>query len=279
MRPDPQERSRAVAATFDRVARAYDSVGVPWFTPIAEHLVGDLGPAPGERVLDVGSGRGAATFALAAAVGPHGRVTAIDLAPGMVEALHADVAARGLQNVRIAEMDAAAPDLEPAGFDVLASSLVLFFLPDPAAALSRWHELLAPGGRIGVSTFGTQDPAWRAVDDVFTPYLPQHLLDARTSGRSGPFGSDEGVESLFAAAGFTAVRTVRREVSVTLRDVAQWQEWTMSHGQRALWSAVPDQARDDVLAAAARALQGAQNNRGAITLGQEVRYTLGQRAP
>jgi ubiquinone/menaquinone biosynthesis C-methylase UbiE len=85
-----------VAAVFDRAAETYDSVGVPWFTPIAEHLVRELAPVPGEQILDLGSGRGAAVFPLAEAVGPTGHVTGIDLAEGMVRALRSDVAARGL---------------------------------------------------------------------------------------------------------------------------------------------------------------------------------------
>ena len=277
MAAEPADRSRTVAAVFDRVAPTYDSVGVPWFTPIAERLVRELAPAPGERVLDIGSGRGAATFPVAAAVGPGGRVTAIDLAPGMVQALRADVEARGLGQVRVEQMDAAAPDLEAASFDVLASSLVLFFLADPGAALERWHDLLLPGGRIGISTFGAQHPIWRAVDELFVPYLPQQLLDARTSGRSGPFGSDEGVATLFAEAGLAAVRTTRHTVPVVFRDVAQWQEWTWSHGQRTHWEAVPEEARDGVLAAAARTLEAARDADGTITLTQEVRYTFGRR--
>jgi SAM-dependent methyltransferase len=188
-----------------------------------------------------------------------------------------DSAARGLSQVNVELMDAAAPDLPPASFDVLASSLVLFFLPDPALALANWHDLLVPGGRIGISTFGRQDPAWAAVDDVFTPYLPPQLIDARTSGRTGPFGSDQGVESLFRAAGFTQVRTTRRSMPVAFRDAAHWQEWTWSHGQRAHWEAVPAESRDDVLAIAGRALEAARDPSGTITFTQDIRYTLGRR--
>ena len=45
--------------------------------------------------------------------------------------------------------DAQEPDLPEQSFDALASSLVLFFLPDPAAALRAWRMLLVDGGRIG----------------------------------------------------------------------------------------------------------------------------------
>ena len=45
----PTEQSRRVAAVFDRAADTYDQVGVAWFTPIAQRLVAELEPQPGER--------------------------------------------------------------------------------------------------------------------------------------------------------------------------------------------------------------------------------------
>jgi len=277
---DPHEaaqRSARVAAVFDRVADTYDAVGVPWFTPIAERLVSEVAPAPGERALDIGTGRGAALWALAAAVGATGHVTALDLAPAMVEATQREAAERGLTTVDLVVADAAAPDLPGGSFDLAVASLVLFFMPDPPAALHAWHGLLAPGGRLGLSTFGPRDSAWEQVDDVFTPFLPPQLLDARTSGTTGPFASDAGVEGLVAGAGLTEVRTATFEQDVTFVDVEQWRLWSWSHGQRTHWEAVPVERRDEVLAAAAERLESARDRRGTFTLTQQVRLTVGVR--
>lgn len=271
------ERRQRVAAVFDRSASTYDAVGVPWFTPIAERLVREVAPAPRERILDVGCGRGAALFALAEAVGPTGEVTGIDLAPGMVAATLADVQARGHTNVTLHVMDAAMPHLELSSYDAVVASLVVFFLPDPEAGLRAWRDLLVPDGRIGISTFGERDPRWAALDDVFRPYLPPQLLDARTSGVSGPFASDEGVEELLRAAGYVQPRTVGQEVSVTFSDTDQWHDWSWSHGQRAMWEAVPKEARDAVRAEAYELLEGCREPDGRISLAQRVRFTLADR--
>lgn len=281
MEPTAAQRSAAVAGVFDRVADSYDTLGVPWFGPIAERLLTELAPQQGERALDVGSGRGAVLFRLADAVGPDGAVTGIDLSSRMVEACRADLAQRPQEPpttpVELHVMDGGAPDLPPGSYDLVVSSLVLFFLPDPAGAVRAWYDLLVPGGRVGVSTFGPQDDAWRAVDDVFTPYLPQRMLDARTSGRSGPFASDAGVERLLTDAGLQEVTTTTLDLQVRFDDAEQWRAWTWSHGQRVMWEAVPEQERPAVLARAAEVLDAARGTDGRPALGQQVRFTVGWR--
>ena len=59
------------AGVFDRA----DHVGVPWSGPIARGLVEELDVRPGERVLDLGCGRGAALLPLAREAGPTGRAS------------------------------------------------------------------------------------------------------------------------------------------------------------------------------------------------------------
>jgi len=269
--------SARVASLFNQVSDTYDAVGVPWFTPIAERLVAEVEPRAGERALDLGTGRGAALWPLAEAVGPSGRVTALDLAEQMVEATKRDVEARGLDTVTLLVADASDPGLARASFDVAVASLVLFFLPEPAAALRAWRDLLVPGGRLAISTFGPRDAAWEDVDDVFTPYLPPQLLDARTSGIRGPFSSDAGVEALLTDSGFSDVYTTHLDLPVHFADARQWQRWSMSHGQRSHWLAVPEPDRAAVLALAAERLEAARDPRGGVTLEQNVRFTLGRR--
>lgn len=268
-----------MAAVFDQVADTYDSVGVPWFTPIAERLVAEVAPAPGERALDLGTGRGAALWPLAQAVGPTGHVTGLDLAPRMIQETRADARARGLTTIDLVVGDAVSPDLPTTGFDLAVASLVLFFLPDPGTALQAWLTLLTPGGRLGVSTFGTRDTAWEQLDDVFTPFLPPQMLDARTSGTRGPFASDAAMEDILTSAGYTHVRTAHLDLPVRFADVEQWHRWSLSHGQRTHWEAVPEQHRADVLHTAAERLQAAQDPDGGFTLTQRVRYTVGGRPP
>lgn len=271
------EQVAQVTAVFDMIADDYDQSGVGFFQPIADQLAAVLEPQPGERALDIGCGRGAVALRLAEAVGDAGHVTAVDVAPAMVSLTRAAAERAGLGNVSAEVMDATVPSLQEGSFDVLASSLVLFFLPGPDAALERWLRLLRPGGRAGITTFGGQDDTWKHIDGLFKPYLPPQMLDARTSGSGGPFASDAGMEELMRAAGATDVRTVGQDLPVRFADAEQWRAFSMSTGQRAMWRFVPEEERPAVFAAAADLLDEARDETGAILLHQDVRHTLGVR--
>ena len=263
------------ARLFDALASSYDAVGVEFFGPIARGLLDLLDPQPGETFLDVGCGKGALLLPAARAVGRSGRAVGIDVAPAMASAARAAADEAGLGFVEVAVGDAQSPELPAGAFDVVGSSLVLFFLPDPLGALTAWRRATAAGGRLGVSTFGPQDDVWRSVDEVFTPYLPPQMLDARASGTRGPFASDAGMAQLVREAGFDDVRTEVADVAVRFADAAHWEAFSRSTGQRAMWGLVPDGELAAVREEAARRLQAAVGADGEIVLSQRVRYTLG----
>ncbi len=273
-----QQASR-IAAMFDALSATYDSTGVDFFQPIAHDLLRVMPPQSGERWLDIGCGRGAVTIPVAQAVGSKGQVMATDISPRMVELTRELGVQAGLSNLQVAVDDAQAPALEQRDFDSISSSLVLFFLAQPCEALACWLQLLRPGGRVGVTTFGTQDERWNDVDGVFAPYLPQEMRDARTSGAAGPFASDAAMEDLLHEAGFTDLRTVTATVPVRFANVEQWEAFSWTTGQRAMWLAIPEGKRDQVRAAAAVKLATYANADGSIEFTQGIRHTLGVRDP
>jgi len=105
-------------------------------------LVGVLPPAPA-RVADLGCGTGTLSLLLAEA---GYAVDGVDFSPAMVERARAKLA--GLAGVTVAEGDAYVPRLAPSSYDAVLCRHVLWAMPDPAIALSRWLDLLVPDGRL-----------------------------------------------------------------------------------------------------------------------------------
>ena len=271
MERDHRRRVRSIAALFDRVAPDYDGTGVAWFTPIARALVAEVGPRPGQRALDIGCGRGAALFALAEAVGPDGRVTGIDVAPGMVEAVRAEAAGRGLTTVDIQLMDASRPDVARlSAYDVVAASMVAFFMPDPVDALRCWRPLLARGGRLGISSMGRRDAGWRQLDEVFLPHLPPERREDRLSPIARSFATAEGVAGLLGEAGYGPVRVSTVDMEAVFDGPEQWKAWSRSHAGRGMWESVPAAELPGVIAAAEEHLEGLRGADGRIRLAQQL---------
>ena len=67
--------------------------------PVSEALLALAAPRAGERVLDVGCGCGATTLEFARAVGPAGRVAALDISGPMLAEGQARAEAAGIANI------------------------------------------------------------------------------------------------------------------------------------------------------------------------------------
>ena len=136
----PVDAQAHITDFWTTVAPGYEAHGgnvAPYGSPGHQRWVEALAsvlPDPPADVLDVATGTG--YLALAAASLGH-RVTAIDLAPAMLDELVAHAAARDLTvDARLG--DAVAPELPPASFDAVASRHLLW-----TARARRGHGQLA----------------------------------------------------------------------------------------------------------------------------------------
>jgi len=114
--------------------------------------------APGEVVLDVGSGGGIDTILAARAVGPAGRAIGIDLLEEMCERArrHAETAGvPGWTEFRQAEMEAI--PLASESVDVVISNGVINLSARKGRALAEIHRVLRPGGRLCIADLVVDD--------------------------------------------------------------------------------------------------------------------------
>ncbi|MGW6935690.1 class I SAM-dependent methyltransferase [Lentzea sp. NPDC054927] len=102
---------------------------------------------PGEAVLDIGCGTGGSLPALVEAVGPQGRVVAMDSSARMVA-----VARKRAKwpNVEVRQADACATDHGAGQFDAAVALGAFSAMPDVPAAIANAADALKPGGRLFV---------------------------------------------------------------------------------------------------------------------------------
>lgn len=105
---------------------------------------------PGEKVADVGAGSGYFTIRVARAVGPTGRVLAVDVNPDLLEFLDRRVKEAGLANVKSLVVAKDDPGLAPAALDTVLMVDTLHYVADRASWLKKVRAGLAPGGRVVV---------------------------------------------------------------------------------------------------------------------------------
>jgi ubiquinone/menaquinone biosynthesis C-methylase UbiE len=101
---------------------------------------------PGMNVLDVGCGPGRLTIPIARAVGPQGKVTAIDIQEGMLHEAQKRAHSANLANVRFLRVGAGEGKLERDHVDRAVMVTVLGEIPDRKAALEDIFRALKPGG-------------------------------------------------------------------------------------------------------------------------------------
>ena len=111
----------------------------------------------GMVVADFGAGSGYYTERLARAVGPTGKVLAVDLQPEMLELVGARATRLGLTNVELVRSTADDPRLPAGAVDLILMVDVYHELAAPQRVLRAMKAALSPRGRIAILEFRKED--------------------------------------------------------------------------------------------------------------------------
>jgi arsenite methyltransferase len=149
---------------FDEAAaRRMEAVYVtPDVVAQREEVLQALALRPGERVLDIGSGPGLLSQAMAEVIGPTGRVCGIDISESMLALARARCADQ--PHVEFQTGDATRLPFEAGGFDVAVATQVYEYVADVDAALAELFRVLRTGGRVAVLDTDWASIVWHAAD-------------------------------------------------------------------------------------------------------------------
>lgn len=258
-----------VIGVFDRAAEQYEQSGIAFFAPLGERLVQQARLRPGERVLDVGCGRGHVLLPAARAVGPTGSVLGLDLAPRMVAAANAAAQAAGLTHATARLGDADEPDVPAGSMDMVTAGLVVFFLTDPMMALRRYAAILRPGGRLAMSSFGLPDPRSVQLARTFASFSTGTPI---TPYRE-PFGDSTGIAGALADIGFVGITVASDSVHLQFATFEQYLGWMWSHAGRSLLEAIPEDRFAAAVQTGQELFDRLSNDDGAVRFAWPVHFT------
>ena len=195
---------------------AYERFMGRWTRAVGAEFLGWLAMPKGRDWLDAGCGTGVFTELLLEQARP-GRIVAVDPAPAQI----AFARKKALpDNVVFEVADAQELPFPDACFDVVASALVLNFIPDRARAMAEMRRVTRPGGCVAGYVWDFTGPL--SVTRHVTAAL--RAIEAKAAPIPGLESTKrDALQALFDGAGLTQAETRAIEVEVAFPDFdAYW---------------------------------------------------------
>lgn len=207
-------------------AAAYERYMGRWSRQLAPRFLQWLDAPPGRRWLDVGCGTGALSAAILASCAP-AAVTGVDPSEGFLAAARDNLPAQ----VRLHRAPADRLPLADGEVDIVASALVLNFVPDAAAALREMVRITAEGGRVAACVW----------DYAQKMEMIRHYWDAaahlgllapgQAQGERFPICRPEAIAEALADAGLRQVEVAAIEIDMRFADFEDfWQPFLGGQG-------------------------------------------------
>ena len=135
-----------VEDVYTKISSWYDLFFGPTLHAGRLEAIRRLPIGPGSDVLEVGIGTG-----INAALYPRDcSVTGIDFSASMLAKAGRRIAAHGVSNVELIQMDAADLQFEDASFDLVYAPYVISVVPDPIRVAHEMYRVCRPGGHVVV---------------------------------------------------------------------------------------------------------------------------------
>ena len=141
-----------------------------WQQP--DRVIQSLEIKPGDHVADLGSGGGYFTFRLANAVGPAGKVYAVDIDRDMTQLVEKQAKDKNVGNVEVILAKPNDPLLPPTGVDLILTVDTYHHIDNRVSYFANVRKYLRANGRIAVIDFDRR--AW--LEGLFRHYTPPEFI-------------------------------------------------------------------------------------------------------
>jgi SAM-dependent methyltransferase len=155
--------------------------------PLGDVMLDAASLRSGDRVLDIGCGRGTTTIDAATRTTTGGAALGVDISGRLLQVARRRAVDAGVGNAEFLEADAQTHEFEEAAFDAVISRFGVMFFDDPEAAFANFARAVRPGGRLAVVCPGEPlRTEWIRI--TFTAVAPHvGLPDLGPPGAPGPF--------------------------------------------------------------------------------------------
>lgn len=146
------------AQLHDEIQDRYETEAVSCCTLGCGSTLDALAIAQGEKILDLGCGRGEETLEAAVLAGPLGLATGLDLTAAMVAKAKENVAQRDMTNAVFVQGDIENLPFPDESFDGVMSNCVINHATDKGRVYREIRRVLRPGGRFVIADAVTKTP-------------------------------------------------------------------------------------------------------------------------
>ncbi len=223
----------SIGEAFSAGAKEFHHWSPLLWDPVGKATADCAAPGPGERVLDACCGAGASALPASCAVGPGGRVDAVDLSRSLLDIAEHRAQLQGLENIHFDQHDVTTWNAPDGGYDLVQCALGVFFFPDMDRDTATLARMLRPGGRLAVTVWekgalgGWGQAFKRAVE------AEREWPDSPQSAQLARIETAETLAAWLNGLGLTGASVARRQLDVPLTPETAW-DLAVGSGTRAL---------------------------------------------
>ena len=223
---DPEQMSRQDASNLAKFLE--ERAQFPDQIQVNQFLVETLAPAPGEKLLEAGSGSGVLCRLVAPAVIPGGHITGLEISPNLAEVAQQYAEDTGLgDHISFEAGNAEAMPFDSESFDGAFAARLLMHSEHPDAITQEMARVVRPGGKVVLMDWDVET----TVIDHSDKQLTRRILNWRTDNKDRNNWSGRQLWNRAVSAGLQNLEVFPR-VSITFDD-------NSSLGQT-LWRAAKD---------------------------------------